>query len=172
MEDPSQPSFGAPTPTAYPTSKRPLWVSLAYGCSAGCALFLVVFVVLVVYTAQKGTGLRKQADLTARQFMHDIQTGDVDKAYDMTSTAWRKSSPLPDFKTFIKIWRQQQGDFRTIRLKDLSWFSGTGGSSVNLLYDIEGRRGDGQVTMTLVSEAKGLAVQSCNFTPRSAVPVP
>jgi hypothetical protein len=172
MEDQAQPGFGAPTPTAYPTGKRPLWVSLAYGCSAGCALFLIVFVVLVVYTAQKGTSLRTQADLTARQFMEDVQAGELDKAYDMTSTTWRKKSTIADFKTFIKRWHEEQGDLRAIRLKDTSWASGTSGTSVNVVYDIQSRRSDGQVKMVLVSEAKGLAIQSCTFTPHSALPVP
>jgi hypothetical protein len=166
MHDQSQPSFGAPTPTAYPTGKRSLWVSLAYGCSAGCGLFLVVFVVIVVYTAQRGTGLSKQADLTARQFMDNVQARQADKAYDMTSTTWRKNSTFVDFKTFMNIWREQQGDFRAISLKGTSWFSGTGGSNVNLQYDIQGSHSDGQVKMVLVSDAKGLSIQSCTFTPR------
>jgi len=122
--------------------------------------------VLVVFAFRGSTRLTSNADQTARYFIEDVKESKLDKAYASTSTLWRNNSSFAEFKKFVAAWRKQQGDFKSVSLANSSWFASTTGSRVTLFYDVQGSRQNGRVTMIVVSEGKGLAVQACNFSPQ------
>jgi hypothetical protein len=166
MQGQTQPSFGAP-PSA-PPRNRPIWAPILACCGVGCAVLLVIAIAGIVAGWRSGSGLTKNGDQTARQFMQEVQANQLDKAYASTSSAWRRSSSLADFKAFATMWRQQQGDLKRADLRSSSWYTGTGGSTATLVYTVTGNRHNGVVTIVVVSEGGHLAVQSCNFTPQAS----
>lgn len=169
MQYSNQPSFGAPGAPNSPSVRRPKWMPVFIGCSIGCAALFVLLVVLILTAVGRGTMLIPAVDQTARRFMNDIQDGKLDRAYASTSTAMRNSTTLADFKTFVGIWRQQQGAFKNVTLQNSSWFSGTDGTRITLLYDVQGSKRNARVTAVVVTEGKGLAVQSCNFNIQTSI---
>jgi hypothetical protein len=147
-----------------PQSRKPFpWLKIFVCCSAGCGLLGLLLILGIVAAFRNAGPLVSNADRTGQQFLQAIQRDEPEKAYSLTSTLWHQSSTLMDFTDLVKIWRQQQGDLESIRLVNSSWYSGTNGSRVNLFYAVHGSRKDSQVTMVVVSEGKGMFVQSCNF---------
>lgn len=160
------PGMGASYPTPRPAGMS-AGLKVFFGCLGGCAILLVLLIVGGIFALRGASSTFKQGDQVARQFIGDIQNRHFDQAYDMTSTAWHRSSTLSDFKEFADFWLKQQGKFETIT--QTGWYvqSNQRSPSVQLVYRIHGSRRDGQVILVLVSEGGKLRVQSCNFVPIS-----
>ena len=158
-------AYPTAVPTPPPTGRRSLWSVLGIACCGGCGLISILVVVVAVVAFRGGTAGIRKADSVGQQFIREVQANQLDKAYALTSKQWHDNTPMPVFKRFVGFWQTSVGDLKTIQLKNQYWRSGTGGTQVDLGYQIEGSKGSGQVTMTLVVEEKQYLVRTCNFSP-------
>lgn len=153
-----------PVYSAPPRPARPGWVVPAVACCGGCGLIVVILVAFGIYGGMRAYRSIPAADRTARQFIQYVQSGQDAQAYAMASPAWKQSSSMADFKTFTDFWRKQQGKALSVNRVGEYWHTDVGGTQITLAYDVHGSAHNGRVTIILVPQGKGYAVQSANFT--------
>lgn len=158
---------------AYPPVRTgmPTGVKIALGCLIGCGVLILLCVVgfglLVRGLGVAGKGMQA-ADRTARQFLHDVDTNQIDQAYALTSTGWARSTTREEFRNFVDYWHKQQGRFLSITQTGFYLNGFNGSVSIQLSYRIHGSKRDGDAVMVLVPDPKDLRIQSCHFTPHSS----
>ena len=126
---------------------------------------LLLALVALIFSVRGAGNAFQEGDRVSRQFLQYVSDRDDTKAYAMASSAWRHNSSLADFQRFTQMWRQHQGTLKSAELKGKWIFSGTEGNRLTLTYQVTGSKGNGQVTMLLVTERGQQRVQACNFNP-------
>jgi hypothetical protein len=147
---------------------RPQWIPFAIACGSGCGLLLLLGIVAIVFAVRGASNAFQEADQVARQFLQYVSEKKDEKAYNLAASAWRNTSSLKDFQSFVSIWRQHQGTLKSAEWKGKWINSGMAGKQITLSYDVTGSKGNGQVLMLLVTEGGNLRIQACNFNPHSS----
>jgi len=133
------------------TSRWPLRLSLVL-LTAGCWLARC--------GATAGIG---PSQLTCTQFLKDLQAGHKPKAYSLLTAACRATVTPQQLSNYWDLVEKNRGKVQSWSQQGVSFYSGTGGSTVQLGYRLQCASGQSAVGITCVPESGQWRIQAFQF---------
>ncbi len=133
------------------------------GC--GCLIALFIGTVLALFTYTEFTHFlhtNSKLILAGRTFVSKVGSDDINRAYSMISTKWRKHDSPHAIRLYLIDWSKSQGTVTNIEFNGIHYNGGTNGSWAILNFIVTGSKKRSDVSVEMVRESNNWKVQACN----------
>ncbi len=130
------------------------WILM--GCG-GCGILGIGFFALIFGVVMAATGPARDA---AHQHINSVKAGNVDQAYDATSSEFKQSVSKEEFGTFVKTWGTLYGSGADLTLSNINVANNTG----TLSGTSTSPAGTARVTIVVVKVGETWKVSGVNLS--------
>jgi hypothetical protein len=126
---------------------------------------LAVFLTLAVHLCgcNPTQGL-KPSQTTANQFLQQMQARQFSQAHQLLSTKAKAVTTQQQLQDLWDFMEKSKGPIKSWTLAGAHFYTGTGGSNVQLGYKLQCERGSGGVKFLVVPENENWLIQSFNLS--------